>query len=266
MPLQSKRWVAAAGAGLILLLAVVMVFVTRKKPGSGPDALLEALGRSPSLPAQSAAGVQAKAAHQPDATELAAILRDSSWQARLGAVNSLGGRRDLPAARRAELLLAGLKREIARPTDSLRFPGGYLASSSTFRLQFMRVIEGLGSDAIGPARSAAEESSAEAREWMLLARAGAGDADAVTSLRELLKSSRSGAVRMTAARLLGRFRDRSAIPELRTALGDPFAAPADQSDLRTRSSFFYPVREQAAGALRALGVKVQRSGDKFSAD
>jgi HEAT repeat protein len=264
MAARSGRWIAAVAIA-ILLAGVAVVFLSRKRPDSGSDALLTALGR-PSAPARDTMMARSPATHQPDAADLAAILRDSSWQARLGAVNSLAGRRDIPAARRAELLLAGLEREIARPTDSLRFPGGYLPSSSTFRLQFMRVIESLGPDAVGPARTAAERSSLEAREWMLLARAGAGDVDAAPSLRELLKNSRSPTVRMTAARLLGRLGDRSAIPELRTALADPFTAVADQSDLRIQSSSFYPVREQAAGALRSLGINVQRSGDRFIAN
>ncbi len=264
MASRSGRWIAAVAVA-ILLAGMAVVFLSRKKPDSGSDPLLRALGR-PAAPARDTTMTPSPATHRPDAAGLAGILRDSSWQARLGAVNSLPGRRDIPTARRAELLLAGLEREIARPTDSLRFPGGYLPSSSTFRLQFMRVIESLGPDAIGPTRTAAERSSLEAREWMLLARAGAGDVDAAPSLRELLKNSRSPAVRMTAARLLGRLGDRSAIPELRTALGDPFTAAADQSDLRLQPSSFYPVREQAAGALRMLGVNVQRSGDSFIAN
>src|SRR4051794_9607772 len=103
MALRSGRW-AAAVASVILLAGLLVVFLSRRRPDSGSSALLDALDRPTVASGRAAPYVQSSAARQPDATELAGILRDSSWQARLGAVNSLGERHDIPAKQKAELL------------------------------------------------------------------------------------------------------------------------------------------------------------------
>jgi len=69
---------------------------------------------------------------------------------------------------------------------------------------------------------------------------------------------------MTAAHVLGKLKERAAVPELEAALSDPFTArvlhndvggPADQT--------LYPVRSRAASALRALGIAVEKRGDSY---
>jgi HEAT repeat protein len=257
-----KGWLGIV-AGLAVMLAAGIFLLRGRRAGPTSSSLIEALRRPAAPPTPPAPAVRA-APHPPSPDELASILRDSSWQDRLAAVNALAERRDIPVGRRAELLLGGLEREVARPTDSLRFEGSYLPSSSTFRLQFMRVIEGLGPDAIPPARQAAARASGAAREWLVLARAGAGDPEVVAPLRELLRTSAAPPVRMTAARLLGRFKQRSAVPELQAALRDSFVASTGSGDLKLPPGSFYPVREQAAASLRALGVDVRREGDNFT--
>jgi HEAT repeat protein len=68
---------------------------------------------------------------------------------------------------------------------------------------------------------------------------------------------------MTAARYLGYFKDRDAIPALRQALNDPHRAISLSDTPGMPNQPFYPVREQAARALRELGLKVERRGDTF---
>ena len=63
------------------------------------------------------------------------------------------------------------------------------------------------------------------------------------------------------ARVLGLLGYREAIPALQAALEDPYVSEGEDS-LGTYT--IYPVREQAAGALEALGVTVERDGDTFT--
>jgi HEAT repeat protein len=254
--------------GLIILLGSAVLLLRKRSPAPADslDALVVALARPAAAPVRDSSVSPLSAAQPPESRALAATLRDSSWQTRLAAVNALRDRSDLTVGERAELLLAGLAREVDRPTESFRLSGGYLPPTSLFRLQFLRVLEGLGADAISPARQAGARAPSDTREWMLLARAGVGDTEVLSQIRELLRTSRDGAVRMTAARLLGRLSDRSAIPDLKVALNDPFKATTDASDMDLPPHFFYPVREQAAGALKALGLTVARNGDTFTAN
>jgi len=260
MPISRNRLIAISLGAVVIAIAIAFLLRRHSRSAVDPSGLVFGPSR-PVVVRDSSVSLEPPA--PPDAAGLAATLRDSSWQARLGAVGALRGRTDIPVARRAEILLQGLAREIAQPTESLPFPGSYLPATSTFRLQFLWGMEWLGRDAIGPARQAAERAGGETREWMLLTQAGAGDIQASPGLRELLRTSRQGPVRMTAARLLGRLRDRSALPDLQAALKDSFTAITEAGDLDVPSHSFYPVREQAAGALQALGVKVERRGNDF---
>jgi hypothetical protein len=63
---------------------------------------------------------------------------------------------------------------------------------------------------------------------------------------------------------LGWLKDGDAVPALKAALRDT-ATALPVSDLVGRPpKRFYPVREQAALALEALGFKVERRGDAFT--
>jgi HEAT repeat protein len=200
----------------------------------------------------------------PDAAALATLMRDTSWRVRLSAANSLGARADIPPERRAELLLEALAREVARPTGAAPLPGSYVPMTSLIRLQYLRVIGDLGTGATAVARASIRRTTGEAREWAILALGEAGAREAVPQLREVLRTSRHGEVRMTAARLLGALQAREAIPELRAALTDPFTATVSSDAHGGPRSPFYPVRGQAASALKKLGLTVERRGHTFT--
>jgi HEAT repeat protein len=191
------------------------------------------------------------------------MLRDSSWRTRLAAANSLRTMGQLSVPRRAALLAEAIDREAAAPTSGPPFAGSYLPLSSVLRLQYLGLLEELGAPAADAVGSAAAPVSPAGREWRTLAVAATGDPKGAPVIRELLASS-DPAVRMTAARYLGYLRDRDAIPALRRALTDPFTATAVEDAPGRRHAPFYPVRQQAARALRVLGVVVERRGDSYT--
>ncbi|MCJ7736731.1 MAG: HEAT repeat domain-containing protein, partial [Anaerolineae bacterium] len=121
-----------------------------------------------------------------------------------------------------------------------------------------RALSELGPAAISALREAADGASGEVREHILVALVYAGDREAVPHTRELVTQASSPAVRMDAARALGQAGDLEAIPQLAAALQDSYVVTGED-DLGAYT--MYPVREQAAAALRALGVTVERLGD-----
>ncbi|HEU4648321.1 MAG TPA: HEAT repeat domain-containing protein [Gemmatimonadales bacterium] len=199
-----------------------------------------------------------------DAAEFAARLRDPRWQVRAWAVGGLVRRQDIPTPERARLVLEVLDREVAAPTDAMIPAGSWPPFTNFLRIHYLHVLEQLGPDAAAPIRGALPARGGEAREWSVLALGAVGAADAAPELRQLLARSTDADVRMTAARYLGWLNDREAVPVLRAALADTATATA-VSDIVGRAPVrFYPVREQAAGALEQLGMTVQRRGNTFS--
>ncbi|MGI9042212.1 MAG: HEAT repeat domain-containing protein [Gemmatimonadales bacterium] len=163
------------------------------------------------------------------------------------------------------MILDALGQEVTSPASGPPLAGSYLPLSGVFRLHYVHMIEELGPAATGPARTALRNASGDVREWTSIALAASGDKDAAPGLRELLRRSHHAEVRMSSAYFLGLLGDRSAAGDLKAALADPATARV-RSDGSELSHTLYPVREQAAGALQALGFTVERNGDTFTAN
>jgi len=192
----------------------------------------------------------------PDADALTATLTGGDIPYRLSIARTLAGREDIPVARRAEMLAAALIGEVAAPsTDAPRIRDTYLPAEGVLRIALVRGLSELGAEALPTVRQAAEGASGLAREHLLVALAYLGDADAFPAVREVLRGSGDPVARMDAARALGVAGDREAIPDLVGALEDPYRVEARDS---LGAFTIYPVREQAVGALDALGVAVAR--------
>jgi HEAT repeat protein len=201
----------------------------------------------------------ATATATPDAADLAKALSSDDWQQRLAAAQLLPTRSDIAAPERANMLLAAVATEAYQPIEAEAPGGAYLSASGLLRLSYARSLGSLGQDAIATLREAAGSDVTGVRERAVLALGYAGDREALPQLRDLLAQSDDGDVRMLAAFLLGELQDRDAIPALQEALTDGYSVYYEgDGDV---SLTLYPVREQAAGALRKLGVDAQRQED-----
>jgi HEAT repeat protein len=189
-------------------------------------------------------------------------VRDKTGKERLVALRDLAARKDISSAQQVKALLEELQREVATPTAAPPLMGSYLSLSSLIKLELAEALGQVGPEAIGPLQEAAASKSGEHREWVILALGFAKSTEVGPQLRELLRSSANGDIRHTAASLLGELGIREAIPDLRQALTDPYQVTVEEADL-DRTVIIYPVREEAAGALEALGVKVERTDDNF---
>jgi hypothetical protein len=199
-----------------------------------------------------------------DSIDIQRVLGDSIWQRRAANVWRYAAQSDIPVTRRARFLLDVLAREIASPTNAPVIAGSWPPLTRFLRIHYLHALETLGPEAQSAVRDALKGPRGEVREWYTLALGATLSSGAAPSLRELLAQSRDPGVRKTAARYLGWLKDAEAVPALKTALGDT-ATAVPVSDLVGRPpKRIYPVREQAALALEALGFKVARRGDTFT--
>ena len=192
----------------------------------------------------------------PNAAEMESMLAGDSFPYKLSTARLLAGRKDIPVKERVRLLATALAAEVESPSDSATVKDSYLAGGQVLRLILVRGLSELGAKALPDVRLAAEGAEGITREHLLVALAYMGDKDALPEVRLLVTGSSDPAVRMDAARALGIVKDKQAVPVLVEALRDDFEVNARNS-LHEYSA--YPVREQAAGALDLLGIKVTRS-------
>lgn len=198
----------------------------------------------------------------PDAATLEQALADGAWETRMAAAHAVPQRLDIPLPDRVAMLSEALEREISQPSAEPQPDHSYLPVSGVVRLRLVRGLGSLGDDALAMLRDRAAEAEGDARASYLIALGYLGDKQVVAELCDVVQESEDPVLRMDAARVLGLLGNRQAIPALQTALADPFVSEGRDS-LGTYS--IYPVREQAAGALKLLGVAVERDGDTFTA-
>lgn len=203
--------------------------------------------------AKEAAAGRSQAA-TPDAVVLRERLRSEIPAQRLAAAQEIAAHRDIPARERAALLIGSLEREIRNPDSRPRREHSYLPATDQARLDLARLCAEVGPDGLAEVRQAAARGGALGQH-ATLALGFAGDKQAVPALRRLVREGETGAIRMEAALLLGDLGDRAAVPDLVRALADPWKV---ETTKYRRKQAFYPVREQADGALEKLGVMTER--------
>ncbi len=248
---------ALLGFALLALLAWGALTVALPyMPGNEPDVYATVISRRVAPSAMTASTPAPKAT--PNSTALARAMVDGYWQDRLAAATSLATRQDVPASDRAGELLAALDQEINHPTNASQPVSSYLSTTTRIRMTLCETLAALGPEGIAAWRQAATTKSGPVREWIVLGLGYAGVPDSVPSLRELLRKSQNGDVRMVAARLLGSMGVRDAVPDLKQALKDPHSVKIGANG---SSTTIFPVREAAASALEKLGLSVRRSSD-----
>jgi len=204
----------------------------------------------------------------PGLEALAILLEHPEYNLRLSTALGLPAREDLSPGDRAELLATALASEIDSPsTAEPPVPESYLDPSGVLRLAILRSLAALGPDALAPLREAAEGADGAAREHLLIALVQLGDNEALPEVRTLVLDSEDPVVRMAAARSLAAGTAEAARAEsiivLTAALEDPYRVAASDS---LGEYTIHPVREQAAWALEALGVALERDGDTFTVE
>lgn len=193
----------------------------------------------------------------PDIDMLERSLHDEEWPYRLEAARSLPDRGDIPVKQRVDLLVGALEGELEIADESMP-DQAYLPVSGVRRLQYTRALGELGDDAVSALRQIVAETEGEVRDHAILALGYLGQRDVIPDLITLLRESESVVIRMDAARVLGALDAKEAIPDLIAALEDDYLAYGRDS---LGEYTIYPVRDQAAGALGAMGIEVEITDD-----
>ncbi len=243
---------------LILLAGVLTVRCGGFPAGPGAGQTVTPPGDTAVGEADGASADGAVVVPTPNAEDLAQDLQGGDMAQRLAVASRLPDRGDVPLEARVGYLVEALDREIIEPTGGSAPANSYLPASSLLKLHLTRALTELGPDAIPELRKAAADASGELQSHLLIALAYLGDQQAVPQVRDLVTGASDPTVRMDAARALGQAGDADAIPQLETALQDDYVVTGT-GDLGPYT--LYPVREQAAGALRALGMTVERLAD-----
>lgn len=191
--------------------------------------------------------------------ELDPIMRGDDWHLRLAAGASLVDREELAMTERLKLLLQALEYEMKNPAQGPIGPGaGYTPTEEYARMQLVHCLSALGPEAVPELSRAADKASLQAVDYIRIALLKMGDEEARDPARELLARSTNPWLRTAAAEALGHAGDREAVSLLKEALQDPFMTTSRSC---IQEIDYYPVRESAAAALRALGVGVKRRGN-----
>jgi HEAT repeat protein len=249
--------ILAVAAAVLLLAAGGIALWQRLRRPDLATALAEAR-RAQRTPTPELVGTPAPTP-TPGVALLERQLAGDALPLQYSAAMALGERDDIPAVQRADLLWAALQAEADEPsTDAPRLRDAYLEAHEMYRLRLVRSLGALGPDALPAAQAALAEADGLAREHLLVALAYLGDADVLPEVRALAVDADDPVVRMDAARALGVAGDRGAIEALTAALDDEHCLDARDS---LGAYVICPVRDQAAGALGALGLEVACHGD-----
>ncbi len=149
---------------------------------------------------------------------------------------------------RLDALLGYLKEEMGNPTTPFISMGGQLDSAYVQA----QIIRHMGRTVTAPqiAKARAKETDPGLCDRLTLALGLAGDESVMPQLIEMLGDHPEGYLRKCAAEALRQFKDSSAKLALQNALRDRFSAVSIAGVGRKGIHKAYPVREEAAQALR----------------
>lgn len=187
------------------------------------------------------------------------ILETGHWGNKREAARDLGKMGGVEPEKKVDILLEALEKEIQHPTSNRHARGsGYATITESLKIHYMLGLTDIGAPAIPYLNQILQDSQGE-KKWRLeIVLARLGRKDLYPNIVNMLLHEKNGYIRAMAARTLGDIGNKDAIPFLLKALHDPFAVPSG-SDVFVPgmdTSITYPVRDNAAGALRGFGIKV----------
>lgn len=186
---------------------------------------------------------------------------------------------------RTKPLIEALKKEVSINFDSntsqQTLPGAYATESQHKICQFIYAIGDVGVQ-VTPYVSKVLDSASDnnSKEYLAICLGFIGNKDnkillpkIKTEIIHLAKDSADGYTRLMAMRVLEKWKDPNLVSIFEEGLNDNFKV-AVSTDLVTPDTYkgidgrvyydCYPVRDEAASALRKLGINVQKHGNNFS--
>jgi len=197
----------------------------------------------------------------------------------------LGKMRQVDPKLRSEACISALKKEVSRESDANTpqqiLPGAYVTEPQYKIRQFIFALEDIGTTAV-PYISRVLDTTSDKnhKEYLTICLCLAGgkktpSTEVKSEIVRIAKRSSNGYIRALGIRILGEWEDKTLITLLKDALNDNFkvagkpdvVTPDMRKGINGRYYFdYYPVRSEAFSALRKLGIKIKREGNKFTVE
>jgi len=187
------------------------------------------------------------------------ILETGHWGEKRLAARDLGKMEGIEPEEKIDILLKALEKEIQHPAFNKHVRGtGYATITESLKIHYMLGIEDIGASIIPILQEKLQTAQGELRKRIQITLGSLGNKDVYLDVLDILLYEKNGYIRAMAARTLGDIGNEEAIPLLLKALHDPFAVPSGVDIIipGLDTSITYPVRTNAAGALRGFGIKV----------
>jgi HEAT repeat protein len=192
--------------------------------------------------------------------DLERLITSTSYDDRYFAAVNIRSIPDLDVKRAAGILVEGIILETDQPSTLDFHPRSYITDSERLIRMMIFSLADLGPSINELLHSYSKSLSGDVADWMIVALGHQKDESVHGDLGKIMLSNHDPNLRSMAARALYEFADSTDIPLLTEALKDDYyvALPKNKENLpEDELTIWYPVREDAASALRRLGYFVR---------
>ena len=201
----------------------------------------------------------ASSAKGPNLEAIKSVLAHGHWSDKREASLALGAMTDVEIPVKISLLLEAMETEIKQPSELKKLRGsGRATATESVKIHYRMALVKLGKDAIRYLDTAKNSTPAaqESHKRIVLILGQLGDYRAYPEVIDILKSDPDGYLRKEAAMALRTIGSKADFNILVQSLEDPFFVNGSSDIIGLDcQGVNYPVRDEAATALRSLGLK-----------
>ncbi len=193
-------------------------------------------------------------------------LSSSEWVERYGAASNICPLSQNDTISAINSLFDAIQNELDSPISKEMRSGSYSTISDMLKCQYVFALIRLGGAEALVLKLRAKNSTGEFQNWLLLSLAFLKDRDAMSKIKSLLSEDCNGQLRAMAVRALASNKDPADTTLFKSLLADKYSVimrlDHDVPDGDFQQVIF-PVRDQAAAALRGIGfiVKIDSLGN-----
>lgn len=205
---------------------------------------------------------------------LARKLEDKRWYIRTDTARALSKAKGIATATKVSLILDAMKEICEKPMaiEEIKGEGMSMPLTEHIKSLYRSAILNMGDSAILPLKEKIGKEKNEFGKNLIVTIGLLGEQSVYHDLMDIATNDENVWLRASAIGGLGAIRDKEAIPFLKKALSDN-SKVAIKTDVITPNTYkdengyfyydCYPVRQEAASALRKLGVKVKKEGNEY---
>jgi len=162
-------------------------------------------------------------------------------------------------ADKCQIIVSSLQEEVSSPV-TFKIPNNYMTVSQLAERGYLDMLLALGEDSVDYLDEILPTTADRVKKIIQFAMAKNGDKELYPDLVETVDSEEEPFLRYLAVRALGYIQKRDVVPVLKKALKDPYFIDASDCGGKYR---VFPVREEAAQALKRRGMDVKQKGENI---